>query len=81
MDEELNRDFEKLIKSSAVISTYLSGEKLRASQHSLLHAQGLGLKVIYHTLSAYKLHRLSDLQNGGITYDLSKDFSSIAILR
>lgn len=79
---EINRklDLDVLLNAAIEIGNRLVGQKKPVHQESVYYAEGLGQKIISHTISVRHLYHGQQLLVGGNLYPVQIDFASIAIL-
>ncbi|MBF9223384.1 DUF5677 domain-containing protein [Hymenobacter ruricola] len=80
MKKNLKLDLDILINSAIEIGNRLTGQKKPADQESLYYAEGLGQKIISHTISVRHLYHGQQLIVGNNQYPVQIDFASLAIL-
>lgn len=80
MEENYELDFDLLIKASIEIGNRLDGQKNPSERETLVFAEGLGQKIIHHTLSVRHLFEGYQLATDKHLFVKQVDFASIAIL-
>lgn len=80
MEENRKLDLDVLIDSAIQIGNRLGGQKKPVDQESLYYAEGLGQKIINHTISVRHLYHGQQLTVGSNRYHTRIDFASIAVL-
>jgi len=80
MEENYELDFDLLIKAAIEIGNRLDGQKNPTERETLVFAEGLGQKIIHHTLSVRRLFEGYQLATDKHLFVKQVDFASIAIL-
>lgn len=80
MEENYELDFDLLIRAAIDIGNRLDGQKNPSERETLVFAEGLGQKIIHHTLSVRFLFESYQFATDKHLFVKQVDFASIAIL-